>query len=265
MENQKNVPTNDEIIDELTKDLESHCIPAEVESSVPIPEENEKESVFPEDFEKSDSEDEVHEDSPNDLIDEEGLKEIELKLSVEELEERYKESLELKGKGNDLFKQENYLESIENYTSALRICPLKYPKDRAIFYSNRAASKIKVERTKSAIDDCSKSIELAPDYLKAYLRRAKVYESTEKLDESLADWKKILELDAGNHEARAACMRLPPMINERNEKLKTEMLGKLKSLGNVFLKPFGLSTENFNLQQDPNTGSYSVNFQQQKK
>ena len=93
-------------------------------------------------------------------------------------------------------------------------------------------------------------------------RRAALYEETDKLDESLEDYKKVLELDPGNHDSRAALVRLPPLINERNEKMKAEMIDKLKDLGNLVLRPFGLSTKNFELKQDPSTGSYSVNFNQ---
>ena len=78
----------------------------------------------------------------------------------------------------------------------------------------------------------------------------------------MADYNKILELDGNNIEAKAHVTRLQPIVHERNERLKEEMMGKLKDLGNMILKPFGLSTNNFQLQQDPSSGSYSVNFQQ---
>lgn len=81
----------------------------------------------------------------------------------------------------------------------------------------------------------------------------------EKLDEALADFKRIVELDPQNKEAHSAIYQLEEQIKFRNEKLKDEMLSKLKDLGNLVLKPFGLSTENFALQQNE-SGGYSVNF-----
>jgi len=62
------------------------------------------------------------------------------------------------------------------------------------------------EQNEDAIADCSKALEFNPDYMKALLRRAELYERTEKLDEALEDYTKALERDSSLHVARAACM-----------------------------------------------------------
>jgi len=40
------------------------------------------------------------------------------------------------------------------------------------------------------------------------------------------------------------------------------MLGKFKDLGNTLLGKFGMSLDNFKADKDPNTGGYSIKFQQ---
>lgn len=53
---------------------------------------------------------------------------------------------------------------------------------------------------------CFLAVELDPNYIRALLRRAELYEKTEKLDEALEDYKAILEKDPSVHQAREACM-----------------------------------------------------------
>ncbi|XP_071517225.1 tetratricopeptide repeat protein 1 isoform X1 [Panulirus ornatus] len=205
---------------------------------------------------------EPEEEDDEDFVDEEYLKDLELSLSEEEKNAKREESQKQKESGNASFKTGQFEEAVTTYTSGLRICPLSYPKDRAVLYSNRAAAKARMDLKKEAIKDCSKAIELDDAYTKAILRRATLNEETGQLDEALKDFQRVLQLDPTNQESHHAVRRLPDMINERNEKLKEEMMGKLKDLGNMFLRPFGLSTANFELKQDPSSGGYNINFNQ---
>ncbi|XP_074068602.1 tetratricopeptide repeat protein 1 [Macrotis lagotis] len=195
-------------------------------------------------------------------LEEEYLLRLEKDMPDEEKQKRREESTRLKGEGNEQFKKGDYIEAESTYSRALQTCPACYQKDRSVLFSNRAAARMKQDKKDAAINDCSKAIELNPSYIRAILRRAELYEKTDKLDEALEDYKSVLEKDPSIYQAGEACMRLPKQIEERNEKLKAEMLGKLKDLGNLVLRPFGLSTENFQVKQDSSTGSYSINFVQ---
>ncbi|XP_064463010.1 tetratricopeptide repeat protein 1-like isoform X2 [Ornithodoros turicata] len=187
----------------------------------------------------------------------ERLAELEKSMTQDEIEERRKKARQLKEDGNGMFKNGQFQEASDAYTQAIRLCTL----DAAIIYSNRAAARSRLDQKEAAIEDCTRAIELDPCYIKAILRRAHLYEETEKLDEALADYKLVLELDPSIQEARRACVVLPDKINERNERLKTEMIGKLKELGNLVLNPFGMSTDNFKFVKNEESGGYSVQFQ----
>ncbi|XP_063989541.1 tetratricopeptide repeat protein 1 [Diachasmimorpha longicaudata] len=266
------IPSNEEIIQDLMQDLEKSCIDTKNKTSGDDNLESDYINVKSEEESWENVENVLEENSENSVpippelrdnwIDEQALADREISLSEEEKEKLKTEAEELKNEGNSLFKSSEFREAMVKYTQALQTCPLAYTTDRAILFANRGAARAKCEERTLAIEDCSKAIELNLTYLKAYLRRAQLYEQEDKLDEALADFKKILELDPQNTDANYALRRLPPLIDERNEKLKQEMLGKLKDLGNMILRPFGLSTENFKMEQDPSSGGYSVKFNQ---
>lgn len=78
---------------------------------------------------------------------------------------------------------------------------------------------------------------------------------------SHVDYDKILELDPSLTSYRVKRADLTKRIDERNEKLKQEMLGKLKDVGNKILGKFGMSVDNFKMVKDPATGGYSIRFE----
>ena len=80
-------------------------------------------------------------------------------------------------------------------------------------------------------------------------------------DDWQVDYDKILELDSSLSVYRRRRAELAKKIEERNEKLKQEMLGKLKEVGNKILGKFGMSVDNFKMVQDPETGGYSIKFE----
>jgi hypothetical protein len=121
---------------------------------------------------------------------------------------------------------------------------------------------MQLEQFDECLADCDAAIDCDSTYLKAFVRRASVLERLEKLDEALADYDAVLEADPRMGVAVTGAARLRRAIAERDEKLKEEMMGKLKGLGNTLLGKFGLSLDNFKVNQTEPGGGYSINFVQ---
>ncbi|KAF2691345.1 hypothetical protein K458DRAFT_287718 [Lentithecium fluviatile CBS 122367] len=108
---------------------------------------------------------------------------------------------------------------------------------------------------------------------KALLRRAKARREVggwSSLQGSLEDYQalskpphQLSSLD--RQTVQAALRELPPRLNKAKDEEMADMMGKLKQLGNGILKPFGLSTDNFQFTQDPKSGGYSMQFNQGEK
>lgn len=120
-------------------------------------------------------------------------------------------SKEEKAKGNEQFKAGKYADAIPFYTEAIK----RNPKD-CVPYSNRAACYTKLMEFGLAMQDCDKCIELDETFIKGYLRKAALLK-IDKPQEAQAVYKKALELDANNAEAKqgyqhcmSAVRNLPP-------------------------------------------------------
>jgi tetratricopeptide (TPR) repeat protein len=105
---------------------------------------------------------------------------------------------------------------------------------------------------------------------KALLRRAKARHEVggwASLQGSLEDYQALSkpphQLSSLDQKAvQAALRKLPGQLDEAKNAEMADMMGKLKQLGNGILKPFGLTTENFQFTKDEKSGGYSMNFNQ---
>lgn len=106
---------------------------------------------------------------------------------------------------------------------------------------------------------------------KALLRRARARAQEggwQNLAGAEEDYKTLSQIPVGSltpgdaRTVRTQLRELPPRTKAAQEAEMGEMWGKLKTLGDGILKPFGLSTNNFQMVKDEATGGYSMNFNQ---
>ncbi|XP_061964390.1 uncharacterized protein LOC133688794 [Populus nigra] len=184
--------------------------------------------------------------------------------NAELIQRGVEEGNEAKLEGNRLFGNGQYEEALLQYELALQVSPQDVPSSVelcSICHFNRGVCFLKLGKYEDTIKECSRALELNPSYMKALVRRGEAHEKLEHFEEAIVDMKKTLEFDPSNDQAKKTIRRLEPLAAEKREKMKEEMIGKLKEMGNSLLGRFGMSIDNFKAVQDPNTGSYSISFQ----
>lgn len=78
----------------------------------------------------------------------------------------------LKEAGNKAFAIKNYEEAVKQYTMAIEIT-LEAPNH--IYFANRANAELELSLFEECILDCNQAIQIEPNFIKSYFRKAKAY------------------------------------------------------------------------------------------
>ena len=168
--------------------------------------------------------------------------------------------MKLKEEANEEFKLERYEEALEKYEEAVELTPLEDLTNLSIFHNNRGLCYLKLKKDEEAKKEFARAIEIRPEYVKPRGQRMKLLRDKEEYELALEDAKKIEELDPMYPGIHKQVVELEKLHKEKFEKMKTEVLGNLKSLGNMFLGKFGMSLDNFKMNQNPD-GTYNIGYE----
>jgi len=107
--------------------------------------------------------------------------------------------------GNDSYKKKDYRGAISHYTLAINAAKEEQEEDNefdpevlASYYNNRAAAYTMILNYEETISDCNEAINLHPQSLKPYIRKAKAQISLGQLDEALMSLNKAAIHDPNN-------------------------------------------------------------------
>lgn len=173
---------------------------------------------------------------------------------------------QLKEDGNAKFREGKYEAAKSDYTEAIFQAETSEDKVddelKAALFANRAACFMALDEPEQCLSDCDRALALKTPYPRVRCRRFWALRKTGKKNDALAELKKAIEEDPSLQELYAKeLVEIQKEADEETEKLKAEALGQLKDLGNKFLGLFGLSTDNFQMQKNPD-GGYSMQFKQ---
>jgi len=127
-----------------------------------------------------------------------------------EAAQKYKED------GNLAFKNGDYKKAIECYTSAIKNTKNENL-EKSVYYKNRAAAYLKLEKYNAVIDDATSALEISPNDPKALFRRSQALEALERFEEAYRDARAVLTHDPGNKTIQPILAKLHAVVQKRLE------------------------------------------------
>jgi stress-induced-phosphoprotein 1 len=104
--------------------------------------------------------------------------------------------------GNNNFKSGRFPDALKHYSEAIR----RNPRD-ARLYSNRAACYMKLAEFALALADCEHTLNIDPKFVKGWLRKGHCLLMTKACSKAAEAFRRALELDESNEEAREGLHR----------------------------------------------------------
>jgi DnaJ family protein C protein 7 len=105
-----------------------------------------------------------------------------------------KKLLAMKEMGNMAYRQGHMEEAYHLYSEALTVDPLN-TLTNAKLHCNRALVGSKIDKLEESIEDCTKAVELDPNYVKAFQRRAKLCQEAGQHEEAVRDLEKVQRME----------------------------------------------------------------------
>ena len=198
---------------------------------------------------------------------EEGEEEKEEKIELSEQEKKNIEEKIINERKNagDLYKNKEYIQALNVYSLLLKDAKNADLKEQCcILNCNKGICFNKLNDYDKALECFKEALRYNKDYSKALCNKMLLLNKKEEYLEAYEDFKRLKTLDYNLWENyRNMENGLAYQAEIQKKKMTSEMLGKLKDVGNTILGKFGLSLNNF--QMTPNgQGGYSIQYNNNK-
>ncbi|KAK7388580.1 hypothetical protein VNO78_23401 [Psophocarpus tetragonolobus] len=134
-------------------------------------------------------------------------------------------SQELKNEGNKLFQKRDLEGAILKYEKALKLLPRNHV-DVSYLRSNMAACYMQMGLSEfpRAIHECDLALEVTPKYSKALLKRARCYETLNRLDLALRDASTVVKMEPNNSMALEILEKVKKALEEKGLKVNDTII-----------------------------------------